>query len=119
MIYITNDWEMTADEVIAEARSRCDQENLIGQLKSGRAGPARPGQHPDRQPGLHDHGIAGLDAEDLVRAAAARLTRWAETTYSSDGASSPWSSPPSSKPSSPFPARSCSRGADPLADPRL
>lgn len=31
--YITNDWNMTADEVVAEARSRCNQENLIAQLK--------------------------------------------------------------------------------------
>jgi Transposase DDE domain group 1 len=32
--YITNDWDMTADEIINEARQRCDQENLISQLKS-------------------------------------------------------------------------------------
>ena len=31
--YITNDWKLTADEVIAEARQRCNQENLIAQLK--------------------------------------------------------------------------------------
>ncbi len=31
--YITNDWEMTAHQVVAEARSRCNQENLIAQLK--------------------------------------------------------------------------------------
>jgi len=31
--YITNDWDMTADEVVAEARDRCNQENLIAQLK--------------------------------------------------------------------------------------
>ena len=31
--YITNDWSMTADQVVAEARSRCNQENLIAQLK--------------------------------------------------------------------------------------
>jgi hypothetical protein len=31
--YITNDWDLTADEVIGEARQRCNQENLIGQLK--------------------------------------------------------------------------------------
>jgi hypothetical protein len=35
--YITNDWDLTADQVVAEARSRCDQENLIAQLKSLRA----------------------------------------------------------------------------------
>jgi hypothetical protein len=33
--YITNDWGLTADEVIGEARQRCNQENLIGQLKGG------------------------------------------------------------------------------------
>ena len=33
--YITNDWELTADQVIAEAHQRCNQENLIGNLKSG------------------------------------------------------------------------------------
>ncbi|MGH3907622.1 MAG: IS1380 family transposase [Pseudonocardiaceae bacterium] len=33
--YITNDWDLSADEVIGEARRRCNQENLIGQLKGG------------------------------------------------------------------------------------
>lgn len=33
--YITDDWELTADQVIAEAHQRCNQENLIGNLKSG------------------------------------------------------------------------------------
>jgi hypothetical protein len=33
--YITNDPDMTADEVIDQARKRCNQENLHSQLKSG------------------------------------------------------------------------------------
>ena len=33
--YITNDWDLTADEVIGESRQRCNQENLIAQLKGG------------------------------------------------------------------------------------
>ncbi len=33
--YITNDWDLSADEVVGEARQRCNQENLIGQLKGG------------------------------------------------------------------------------------
>ena len=33
--YITNDGDMTADEIIGQARQRCNQENLISQLKSG------------------------------------------------------------------------------------
>lgn len=31
--YITNDWEMSTEEVVGHARARCDQENLIAQLK--------------------------------------------------------------------------------------
>ena len=33
--YITNDRTLTADAVVHEARQRCNQENLIGQLKNG------------------------------------------------------------------------------------
>ena len=33
--YITNDWALSAEQVIGEAQQRCDQENLIGKLKSG------------------------------------------------------------------------------------
>ena len=32
---ITNDWKLTAEEVIGEAHQRCNQENLIANLKSG------------------------------------------------------------------------------------
>src|SRR5450755_3484829 len=33
--YITNDWTLTAEQVIDEAHRRCNQENLISNLKSG------------------------------------------------------------------------------------
>ncbi len=33
--YVTNDWSMTKEEVVAEAAQRCNQENLIAQLKDG------------------------------------------------------------------------------------
>ena len=33
--YITNDTDMTKEEVVAEANQRCNQENLIAQLKDG------------------------------------------------------------------------------------
>ena len=32
--YITNDRDYTADEVVYEANDRCNQENLIAQLKN-------------------------------------------------------------------------------------
>lgn len=35
--YVTNDWDLSADQVIGEARGRCNQENLIAQLKDVRA----------------------------------------------------------------------------------
>ena len=35
--YITNDWDLAGDEVVGEARDRCNQENLIAQLKALRA----------------------------------------------------------------------------------
>jgi hypothetical protein len=35
--YITNDRTLTADQVVAEARGRCNQENLHAQLKGARA----------------------------------------------------------------------------------
>jgi hypothetical protein len=34
-IYITNDWESTPKEIVFSANDRCQQENLISQLKSG------------------------------------------------------------------------------------
>lgn len=33
--YITNDWESPAEEIVFSANERCDQENVIAQLKSG------------------------------------------------------------------------------------
>lgn len=33
--FITNDFEMSIDDVVHKAHDRCNQENLIGQLKSG------------------------------------------------------------------------------------
>ena len=33
--YVTNDPDLTAEEVVWESNDRCEQENLIGQLKSG------------------------------------------------------------------------------------
>lgn len=33
--YITNNWEMTPQEIVYQSNARCDQENIIAQLKSG------------------------------------------------------------------------------------
>jgi hypothetical protein len=34
-IYITNDWNSTPEEIVFSANDRCQQENLVAQLKSG------------------------------------------------------------------------------------
>lgn len=34
-LYVTNDFEMSAEQVVFESNDRCDQENLIEQLKNG------------------------------------------------------------------------------------
>jgi len=70
--YITNDRNMTADEIIDQARQRCKPREPHQPAQVRRARAARPGQHPVRQLGLHDDGRARLDPESLVRAAATR-----------------------------------------------
>ena len=35
--YLTNDWELSASEIVFDANARCDQENLIAQLCTGSA----------------------------------------------------------------------------------
>ena len=35
LFYLTNDWELSASEIVFDANTRCDQENLIAQLKGG------------------------------------------------------------------------------------
>jgi len=33
--YVTNDWKMTCEQVVRESNDRCNQENLLSQLKTG------------------------------------------------------------------------------------
>ena len=35
LFYITNDWQLSLEQVVSEANERCNQENLIEQLKNG------------------------------------------------------------------------------------
>ena len=94
--YITNDRDMTADEVIDQARQRCNQENLISQLKSGVRALHAPGQHPARQLGVHDHRRTRLDPESVVRTAPTQSPRAGQSATTSNAAAcSPWTSGPS------------------------
>jgi hypothetical protein len=57
---------MTPDEVVDQARQRCNQENLISQLKSGVRSPAPTRQHLVRQLGLHDDGHAHQEPKGVA-----------------------------------------------------
>jgi hypothetical protein len=71
--YITNDLSLSCDEVVREANRRCNQENLIEQLKNGvrslHAG--QHAQHAQRELGVHGDGVARLEPQGLGRADAA------------------------------------------------
>ena len=69
--YITNRPE-PADQIVMRANQRCNQENLIEQLKNGVQALRMPVGRSDQQLGLHGDGVVGLDAEGVVCVAAAR-----------------------------------------------
>jgi len=70
--YITNDRTTPASEIVFLANDRCDQENVIGQLKGGREGPGDAGGRPGEQRGVHGHGGPGVEPEGLGGPVAAR-----------------------------------------------
>ena len=70
--YITNDRTTPASEIVFLANDRCDQENLIAQLKGGRQGAGDAGGRPGEQLGVHGDGIAGVEPEGVERPGAAR-----------------------------------------------
>lgn len=64
--YITNDWEIDAEDVVFEANDRCNQENLIAQLAGG-VRPRGAGGHP----------VAGATGRTAVMASLAwNLKAW-------------------------------------------
>jgi len=70
--YITNDRERTTAEVVLKANGRCHQENLIEQLKNGVRALQAPVDNlvsPGAPGGVHGDGLAGVDAEGVVRVA--------------------------------------------------
>ena len=71
--YITNDRTTPAErDRVPSANERCNQENLIEQLKNGVRALRDAGGQPGEQLGVHGDGVAGLDAEGVVRACACR-----------------------------------------------
>ena len=70
--YITNDPDLTADEVINQGPAALQPREPHRPAQIRRPRPARAGQHPQRQLGLHDHGRPRLEPESLVRAVTTR-----------------------------------------------
>ncbi len=67
--YLTNDKVSPCDTLVAEANGRCNQENLIAQLKNAVFALRMPVDNlvsPGAPGGVHGDGLAGLDAEGLV-----------------------------------------------------
>src|SRR3954452_24182092 len=58
---ITNDRETPADRIVFSANDRCDQEDLIAQLKGGGACVDDAGRRPGEQLGLHGDGEPGVE----------------------------------------------------------
>ena len=65
--YITNDRELTAEQVVFSANDRCDQENLIAQLKNGVHCADDTGGRPDQQLGVHGDRQPGVEPEGMDR----------------------------------------------------
>ena len=76
--YITNDRTTPASEIVFLANDRCDQENLIAQLKGGREGAGDAGGRPGEQLGVHGDGQPGLEPEGVERLGAAGVAAAAE-----------------------------------------
>ena len=64
--YLTNDHETAAADVVFLANDRCNQENLIDQLKHGVGATRMPVDTLAEQLGLHGHGRARVDAQGVV-----------------------------------------------------
>ena len=63
--YISNDEEKTAEEIVFDANDRCNQENLLAQLKGRRAFVDRSGGQPALELGVHGDGLVGLELEGV------------------------------------------------------
>ena len=57
---ITNDRDSSAETIVFSANDRCDQENLIAQLKGGEL-LTTPVDSLGQQLGVHGHGESGVD----------------------------------------------------------
>ena len=106
--YITNDRDMTAEEVVFSANDRCDQENLIAQLKSGVHALTTPVDDLVSNWAYMVMASLGLEPEGLERLAGAGIAAARErSTRRRNGRCCGWSSRRTVRRSSRCRARSC------------
>ena len=99
--------EAPPEVIVEEANQRCNQENLIGQLKSGVRSLTPPWTACCATGPTWSDGLVGVEPESLGCACSYQSARAGPSvTTSNAGACSPWTSAPSSPPSSTSPARS-------------
>ena len=72
--YITNDRDMSAEDVVFSANDRCNQENLDRPAQERRACTDDAGRRLGEQLGVYGDGQLGLEPEGLERPAGARIT---------------------------------------------
>ena len=70
--YITNHTAYSAEQLVALANGRCDQENVIEQLKNGANAMRMPVDDLLSNSGLYGDECLGLESESLVRIADAQ-----------------------------------------------
>ncbi len=89
--YITNDRTTPADQIVFSANGRCNQENLIAQLKSGVHAAHDSSGRLGEQLGVHGDGVVGLESEGVERLAGSGVAeaqgkaRSGETDVAPDG----------------------------------
>jgi hypothetical protein len=91
LFYITNDRALSPEQVVREANTRCNQDNLRLAAQQRRPRSSRAREHADGQLGLHGHRVPGLDPQGVVRPHAphqrpmARSARGRTRTPAADG----------------------------------
>ena len=74
--YLSNRWDLSVEEIVSLANGRCDQENVIEQLKNGVNAMRMPVDDLVSNWGLHGDGGVGVESQGLVFAVGAGAGAW-------------------------------------------
>jgi hypothetical protein len=70
--YLTNDWSCTAAQIVFDANDRCDQGEPDRPAQEWSTRAAGAGRRSREQRSVHGDGVAGVDAQSMVRDLASR-----------------------------------------------